>query len=146
MATEILPYIREFTADDYPMVASWWEGHGQYAPRIEFLPPLGIILFEEDEDGKRDIAALWLHLSLSCGVSFLEPAVSVPGLTVAKAALAFRSGIEFLKKRASAMNYDLMLVRTYPAIARILRKSGFDTDGRTVFCLAALTKENICQL
>lgn len=144
---EARPYylIREFEAErDYEMVRAWWLGHGERALNPLVLPKLGIVVHEGANE-RREVAALWLYLDNSVGVCFLHLAVTAPGLSLREARAALRTGIEFLKQRAAAMDYGLMLMTTYPAIARIVKQFGFETDERPAVCLSALTKENPCQ-
>lgn len=137
--------IREFDRElDYAMVRDWWVGHGQRALHPQVLPALGIVVYEADGE-PRDLAALWLYLDNSVGVCFLHLVVTVPGLSLKVAKAALFTGIEFLKQRAAAMDYGVMLMTTYPAIARLVKKIGFESDDRPSVSLMTLTKEIPCQ-
>ena len=59
--------------DDYPELATWWEGHGWPAVPIEILP-VGFIV---EEDGKK-LAACFTYMDRSTPVAYLEYFVTNP--------------------------------------------------------------------
>lgn len=134
--------IREFDrARDLAWLAEWHEGHGGAAPPAELLPRLGIVVLETDGGESEDLGALWLYMDNSVGVCFVDHIVTRPGLALAKARRALLFGLAFLKERAAAMDYGLMLVHTRPAIARTLRPAGFREDKRDLVAMWTLTGE-----
>ncbi|CAN5773531.1 hypothetical protein BH09VER1_BH09VER1_46280 [soil metagenome] len=134
--------IREFEGEkDFAWLEEWHEGHGGMAPPGALLPKLGIVVFETNGGEQEDVAALWLYMDNSVGVCFVEHVVTRPGLTLAGARGALLFGLTFLKERAMAMNYGLMLVHTRPAIARVLRGAGFREDKRDLVAMWTLTGE-----
>ncbi|MEI6278301.1 MAG: hypothetical protein WCQ16_02815 [Verrucomicrobiae bacterium] len=133
--------IREYTPSDYGMVSDWWDAHGRPPCPEGMLPKLGIIVTEHAGDGQaRPVAAMWLYLDNSVGVCFLERAVTCSGLGMKAARTALFCGIDFLKKAAARMDYGVMLLRTYPAMARFARQVGFYEDDKATVCLMTLTR------
>lgn len=142
MSTPFL--IREFDREaDYPLVSAWWEARGKSVLPLAMLPKLGVVVFREAS--KDPVAALWLYMDNSCGVCFMERAVTRPGLRVTEARDALLLGVEFLKRRAADpdLNYGVMFLRTYPAMAKYAKRIGFVSEGESLECLFALTKEDI---
>jgi len=130
--------IREFNREeDYNLVSDWWKSHDVSVPPLEMLPKLGIVVYEKDSP----LAALWLYLDNSTGVCFLEKAVTAPKLKMSAARDALMLGVAFLKGAAARMDYGVMFLRTYPAMARFAKKLGFVSEGKPVECLFTLTQE-----
>jgi len=116
--------LREFDpARDYAMIEEWHAEHGKCAPPLQMLPRLGIIIYEEPSGC--DLAAIWLYMDNSVGVCFPEHVVARPGLALKESRAAVLVGMEFLKRRAKAMGYWALVVHVQPAIARILKSSGW---------------------
>ena len=132
--------LRDYTELDYPLLCKWWEAHKIPAPSQTVLPALGIII-EEHRTGKKPKpqAAMFLYMDNSRGVCFLEHAVTTPHLTVARSKVVIGVGIDFLKESAHRMNYGVMLVHTFPSIARFLRCKGFTQGYTNLVELAATT-------
>ena len=128
--------LREFNPNDYEMVCKWWEAHGSERLPMEMLPKLGIVVCKDEEP----MAALWLYMDNSVGVCFMERVVTKPKLKLTEARDAVLFGIGFLKQRAAAMDYGAMFIRTYPALAKYLKRIGFVSDPRPVECLFSLTR------
>lgn len=134
---------REFDrASDYEDYAAWARGHkrkGIFGTplRPEALPPLGVVV--SDRSGQK-LAMLWLHLSVGVGVSFLEHVTSRPGLSLQDARAAILYGIGALKHAAAQHDYGVMLVRTYPALARVLERAGFHSETDHLISLSTLTR------
>lgn len=146
---ETVLQVRAYESEtDFPMISQWWDDHGhgteeEKAITLAILPPLGIVVHEQFGD---DILALWLHLSLSCGACFLEPCISRPGLKISQTTEAVLFGIEALKKIASDQDYGVMILRAYPAMAKVAKRAGFVTDGRPLIGMVATTREGaLCQ-
>ncbi len=125
---------------DYAMIAEWALGHGRSAPPAAILPKLGIIVQEVTELVRKDVAALWLYMDNSVGVCFAERSVTLPGLSMKRAKAALLRGLDCLKQLAATHGYGVMLLRTYPAMARFVKPLGFHEDEREIVCLTALTK------
>ena len=71
--------MRMWSPEDYPMLKSWWEGHGWRPVPQAMLPPLGVIW--------RDCAAGWVYMDNGgSGVAMMEWFVTDPasGLRGAK--------------------------------------------------------------
>ena len=132
--------IREFDREkDFPMVEDWMLAHGREPIPLFLLPKLGIVVFEDGS--KRDVAAMWLYMDNSCGVCFLERAVTAPGLKVKEASCAILRGIDYLKIAAREMKYPVMMLRTYPACARVAARAGFVRDDRSLVSMSMVTLE-----
>lgn len=116
---EVQPYNE---ADHGETVGWWWEQHTGWPFERALLPPVGVVGI--DEDGPS--CACWLHLSAGVGVCFIENPVSRPGLGMKQAADCFKTLLEALQKIALAHDYGVMVCNTMPAIARILKRCGFD--------------------
>lgn len=131
--------IREFDrVKDCPMVHEWFLAHGQAPVPLELLPKLGIVVF--GESSLRPMAAMWLYMDNSVGVCFLERAVTCPGLGVKEAGAAILRGIDYLKNAAADMDYGVMMLRTYPACARIAGRAGFVADDKPLVSMSLFTR------
>lgn len=141
--------VREFDrAGDMPMVVAWWEGHNRPPVPVEVLPKLGVVVFRDTT--REDLAALWLYMDNSVGVCFLERAVTRPGLSFKEARGALLRGIDYLKHAAAAMDYGVMMLRTYAGMARVARQAGFIADEKPIVSMSMFTrsierKEELCQ-
>ncbi len=65
--------IRPFTPEDYPMVCEWWKYWRWDCFPLEWLPPFGAIISDDDHD----ICAAWLHRT-DTPIALLEWYVSNP--------------------------------------------------------------------
>ncbi len=123
---------------DYDMVTSWWEAHDAPVPPVVVLPKLGVICTR----GGEDIAALWLYMDNSVGVSFAEYFVTRPKLGLAASRQASVLMLDYLKQTAAGFGYFLMRVVTKKPIARFLRQQGFVSEqDHVVTMLAPIQKE-----
>lgn len=118
------PY-RIVTGDDYPMLSSWWNGHGWPAVPQRILPPLGVIY--------KDTAAGWLYMDNGgTGVAMMEWLVANPKAKPLEAAKAIQKVVEFLKLEAKRMDYPIILTTCrQPSLSKLLGRLGFqqtDTD------------------
>jgi hypothetical protein len=120
--------------EDWFTLSEWWACHRYAGPDRSMLPKLGIMV---EKDGP--IAAIWLYMDNSVGVCFAEYPVTKPGLSMKEARESFTHAIEFLKIAAKEMNYGILIVRTRPAIARILFKLGFTKDQENIVGMWTLT-------
>lgn len=123
------------------MVEAWFDAHGVMPCPKAMLPKLGIVI-ERDGDPE---AAMWLYMDNSVGVCFLERCVSRPKLTVRAARESLLIGIDYMKRAAADMDYGVMFLRAYPALARFAKRAGFFPDENgPLIAMAALTKEEPC--
>jgi hypothetical protein len=130
--------MRPYTDGDYDMLCEWWHAHGKQRRPEQMLPKCGVVC---ELDGK-PTSALFLHMDNSCGMCMADHAVSVPGLSLKQAMLAFRHCVSCLKKIAKDFGYHTMAVFTYPGIARVLERQGFREGTRDqVFLMKSLQEE-----
>jgi hypothetical protein len=113
---------RMVAGEDYPMLASWWQGHGWQAVPQRVLPPLGIIY--------ADTAAGWLYMDNGgTGVAMMEWLVTNPAAKPLDAARALRKVVAFLKDEAKRMEYPIILTTCrQPGLARLLGREGFSVS------------------
>lgn len=115
--------IREYTHDDFPMLAAWHAArHASALPEF-LLPPLGFVV--EDERGA--LAALFCYQSYGVGVAFLALAFSRPTLSMREAKAAFHLLIHGIIL-ACEDTHKLFRCVTLPAIGRVLKSWGFIAD------------------
>jgi hypothetical protein len=110
---------RNMESNDYPMLSSWWEGHGWPPVPAVVLPKLFVIY--------DNTAAGGLYMSnCGCGVAMMEWLVTDPKAKPLAAAKALRKVIEFLKDCAKRMDYGAILTTCrQPSLARFIEGSGF---------------------
>jgi hypothetical protein len=126
--------LRMWTEDDYPMLQTWWEGHGWPAVPQRILPPLGVI-FENS-------AAGWMYLDNGgVGVAFIEWLVTNPKAAPRTAVAALVAVVTFLKSEARRLNYPFILSTCkQEGLARLLEKAGFQrTDSGMIHLLSVQT-------
>lgn len=124
---------------DHCMVSQWWEEHGHPIIPPSILPRLGVVVYEQAEGVSTDLAALWLYMDNSCGVCFVERAVTAPAITMKRAKNSLLAGLDFLKKEAGRLKYGVMMLRTYPGMARFAKRLGFVADEKPVVSLSVIT-------
>lgn len=122
--------LRQFNAArDYDMVAGWLDGHkgstSQAPPPKEILPPLGCVVYWVGAHGKEDVAAAWLYTALGAPVCFLDHVITKPGLRPSLASRSLLVATEHFKATARSLGYALMITHTIAAIARYLRREGW---------------------
>lgn len=129
--------IRIYQDKDYWSLSEWWKEHGWDAPPAVILPKLGVIVSTSDE---RDLAAAWLYMDNSVGVSMCEFIVSNPDNTARETVGAIKLAIEFLEDQALRNDYGVMLTTCkQEALARLLKKSGFSrTDDAMIHMVKVL--------
>lgn len=127
--------MRPYTESDYDMLCEWWHAHGKQRRPEQMLPKCGVVC---ELDGK-PTSALFLHMDNSCGMCMADHAVSVPGLSLKQAMLAFRHCVSCLKKIACDFGYHTMAVTTYRGIARRLESQGFRELSRNQVAMIATT-------
>jgi hypothetical protein len=113
--------IRPVNDADRARACLWWREPGPFNPAV--LPPIGVAC----DDANGPAGLLWVHLSASHGVGFLEHLIMRPGLRMTQAAAignALTSGAE---AAAKALGYGLLVAYALPACARFLRKFGWET-------------------
>lgn len=122
--------------NDYEIVSGWWQGHGFPVIPAAVLPKLGVVM---SIDGV-DAAAGWLYMDNSVGVSMLEWLVTNPENKPRDSLVAIREIISFLKDRAVAMDYGVMLTTCkQPSLIKVLERNGFTrTDEGMYHAIASL--------
>lgn len=115
--------IREINLDtDHATLAAWWEAHGWPVVPRAILPKLGVMAMA----GEMPVAAAFLYMDNSVGVSMLEWLVTNPDATGRQTLAAIGAVIGFLSERALEMDYGVMLTSCrQPALARIFEHHGF---------------------
>ena len=130
MSTEPEPIqrLRMWTPEDYPMLESWWRGHGWSPVPLRILPPLGVIF--------DDCAAGWAYMDNGgTGVAWMEFLVTDPKARL-KAARALKHVIGFLTSELKRMDYTVVWSTCkQPALARLVERSGFDKSDEGMFHL-----------
>lgn len=107
---------------DYPVLCEWWKAHGWPEVPAAILPKLGVVAVKEDVR----VAAAFLYMDNSVGVSMLEWLVTNPWANGRDALQGIGAVIGFLTERALEMDYGVMLTSCrQPGLARIFEKHGF---------------------
>jgi hypothetical protein len=130
--------MRPYTDGDYDMLCEWWHAHGKQRRPEQMLPKCGVVC---ELDGK-PTSALFLHMDNSCGMCMADHAVSVPGLSLKQAMLAFRHCVSCLKKIAKDFGYHTMAVFTYSSISKILKTQGFHAADSNLSLMLSTTEED----
>lgn len=126
--------IRMYSSSDYPMLAQWWVTHGWNPVPEPILPKLGIVY--EDDDNQEPIAACWLYMDNSVGVSMLEWLVTRPGLPGMQVIRSIKHMTKFMELEAKRMNYSVMLTTCKQhSLARLHEKNGFTKTDETMIHL-----------
>lgn len=129
--------LRPYAPEDHAMILEWCQAHGHAGMPQAVLPKLGAICQIDGEDA----AAMWLYMDNSVGVCFAEYAITRPKLKTKQAKDALLCILGFLKLEAAANGYSLMIVHTFPAIARYLAESGFTKQPSELVALWNKTQE-----
>lgn len=107
---------------DYPVVATWWSGHGWDAVPLIMLPKLGAIA----EIGDEPFAAGWLYMDNSCPVCMLEWLVADPKASSIKTVKALHRICDFMSIHAKELGYSAMLTTCkQESLVRFHTKRGF---------------------
>lgn len=132
--------LRTFTADDYPTVSQWWEGHGWSPVPLPILPKLGILAEMHEGDTIQPIAAGWLYMDNSVGVGMLEWLVADPAANPRHVLKSLNALIDFIKERAKELGYNVLLgTCRQESLSKVLQKHGFNvTDSGMIHHLAIL--------
>lgn len=134
-----MKHIREIELDtDYPVLTVWWEAHGwPVVPRV-ILPKLGVMAM----DGDLRVAAAFLYMDNSVGVSMLEWLVTNPDSTGKQSLAAIGAVVGFLAERALEMDYGVMLTSCrQPALARIYERHGFQRTDEGIIHMVRKLRE-----
>lgn len=117
-----------WTVDDYPMLESWWKGHGWPPVPLQILPPLGVIF--------DNAAAGFAYMDNgSTGVAMMEWLVTDPKAGL-KAAKALKHVVGFLTTELKRLDYGAILTTCkQPSLARLLEGSGFNRTDEGMFHL-----------
>ena len=120
---------------DYEMAKAWWEGHGWPAVPLVLLPKLGVIA-KTDKDG---LAAGWLYMDNSSGVSILEWLVTNPEIKGTGTVRGLKFVCDFLTQQAKAFGYTIMLTTCrQEGLARFHERNGFKITDRDMIHLVKL--------
>ncbi len=130
------PTIRFFFKDDYLMVSEWWNAHGFPPVPQAILPRLGVVA---ELDGS-PIAAAWLYMDNSGGVSMMEWLVTNPGNRPKDSFRAISTIVNFLGEEAVANGYGVMLTTCkQPSLAKVFERTGFQkTDEGMIHLIRGL--------
>lgn len=129
------PSIAIYQPEQYPLVKAWWDGHGWPGVPQVVLPKLGVV-------GSIDgipVAAGWLYMDNSVGVSMLEWIVSDPDARPRCVAVAICSIVRFLRAEAKSLGYGVMLSTCQQdSLSKLLVREGFEVTDRNVIHHIAL--------
>lgn len=118
------------------MLAEWWAAHGWNAVPEAVLPKLGIVAFTE----AGPVAACFLYMDNSVGVSMLEWLVSSPKAAGIDVMRAIKAQVAFMTARARDLGYGVMLTSCRQAsLVRIYESAGFSKTDEGVTHLLKLT-------
>jgi len=119
---------------DYPLLESWWRGHGEDPVPAGLLPRLGVIA----EAGGQPVAACWLSMDNSVGFGALLWPTIKPGTPARTGAAALGHAIAFLKQEAARLGYrHLFAGVAHRGLISLLRRHGFTVTSRHVSHLIA---------
>lgn len=135
--TRPLCVLEYLPAAHYPIIAGWYASRSREPVPEAILPKLGVIV----ADGG-PAAAMWLYMDNSVGVCFLEHVSTRPGLCRKAAREAIAFGVGFLKERAAAMGYGVMVCHTTPVLARFVEKMDFVPTGAGLVSLSTFTRKD----
>lgn len=120
--------IREFKAEDYPIIQKWWERRKHPAPPIEvLLDGYGCIV----QVGGLDVMASWIYLSCGKTMATVAFTVSNPGICESRSIWeAAQHLIAVLEKIATDQGYTVILSPTGSnGLATMLKNNGWVSDG-----------------
>lgn len=122
--------------DFYPIACDWWRAHGWPALPKAILPKLGLRAI----DGTRPVAATWLYMDNSVGVSMLEWTVTDPEAKPRPVAAALLRLVDFARQEAKRLGYVCMLTTCrQESLAKLLTRAGFhETDREMIHLLSVL--------
>lgn len=135
--SEIVPTLKMFEPEtDYPIVKEWWVGHGWNAVPLAVLPKLGIVANLDSGP----VAAGWLYMDNSIGVSIMEWVVSNPEAKPKSVYRSIKAIVDFLKGQAKSLGYSVMLTTCkQESLARVYEKTGFlRTDSEMIHLIQPL--------
>lgn len=114
--------LREYTPEDYPVLAEWWKLHGWAAIPANILPKLGAVAVKGDVP----LCAAFLYMDNSVGVCWLEWLVSNPKASPFEVMKGVRELMGFLEAQASVLGYGVMLTTCRQAsLVRLYESAGF---------------------
>lgn len=113
---------RLFTHEDYPMLVSWWKGHG-WAPVPEIaLPKVGILI---EKDGNA-YSAGWIYFDTSGVVCQLEWVVTNPRNKPKESLQAIKLLLEAVDQVRDANGYSITQTACKsPSLIKLYMKCGF---------------------
>jgi hypothetical protein len=121
--------LKEYSPEDYPMLAAWWAGHRWQAVPESVLPKLGVVATYSNREAQHEdvpLCAAFLYMDNSVGVCWLEWLVSNPNGSPMEVLRAIRAVIEFMEERAKELGYGVMLTACRQAsLVKIYERAGF---------------------
>lgn len=121
--------IEIYSPELYPVIEKWWTGHGWPAVPEQILPKLGVVAKWKEQP----VAAAWLYMDNSIGVSMMEWIVSNPEAPQRAVGIAICSIVEFLKAEAKSLGYGVMLSTCQQeSLSKLLCRQGFEVTDRNV--------------
>ena len=113
---------RLFTHEDYPMLVSWWEGHGWPAVPEIALPKVGILIESLDSV----LAAAWLYFETSGVVCQMEWVVTNPNNKPKDSVKALSLLLDAIDQVRAANGYKVTQTACkVPSLIRLYEKAGF---------------------
>lgn len=133
--------IREYTPEDYELVASWWKGHGWDAVPSAILPKLGRVAVDARDGVDTPVAAAWCYLDNSVGVGMVEWIVSNPENPPKLSAIGIAHLVQCIKATAKDLGYGVFLASCrQESLSRLLQRVGFhETDKGVIHLLSVET-------
>lgn len=129
--------IRHYEPEDYPMLKSWWEGHGADPMHHTMIPPSSCVVLLDGQPA----AFGAVFLCNSNHVGFFHGMVTRPGLTVKEAKTSLQHlqhGLDIIMRTSG---HTLLLGTVRPgAMVRGAMMMGFTPDGDPVQQVSRIVK------
>ncbi len=132
----------DIRGEDQPLYATftrWWQAHGWPGVALTILPKCGVMI--QADDGT-PLAAGWLYMDNSVGVSMLEWTVTNPDATAKQSYMAIAMLVQSVREVARGLDYGVILTTAKQhALARCYQKNGFIQTDTGMTHLLMLTKD-----
>lgn len=116
--------IRRYSLFDYPLISSWYLGHGQGCPPAQALPRTGLIA---EKDGS-PVACVFIYRTDST-IALVECLITNPHSVKLDRREAFLRLWEEVKLEVKRSGHRLLMAMpTHPNIAKFLKERGFNED------------------
>lgn len=123
---------RQYEKAEYPLIASWWDGHKVQATPAEILPACGIVI----EAAGVPSAAAWIYFDNSVGVAWLAWVVTRPGLTAKFSEQVLAELLEAVEISAKAQKRTILITMCRASsLAKWFLRHGFLKNHGCVFDL-----------